>query len=226
AAVRGSESPHVKLVRDVCGLLDKRMEVWFYEEHDKSLTCHGRTWYKTTKGLVAPADRFWQTKGSEFKGVELGTEHRLPMGWVIGVQKSTSAYRIDEAKNTIEPDRTLERFAAVALSGETKNYRGVDSHQTRDGLWVKSRFLRVTEPGDVPSELQPGERWIDINLSQQTIVAFEGETPKYATLISSGKKSNIKAKDHRTPRSEEHTSELQSRENLVCRLLLEKKKKT
>src|SRR5690606_41904029 len=26
-----------------------------------------------------------------------------------------------------------------------------------------------------------------------------------------------------TPRSEEHTSELQSRENLVCRLLLEKK---
>src|SRR5215475_15173150 len=28
-----------------------------------------------------------------------------------------------------------------------------------------------------------------------------------------------------TPRSEEHTSELQSRENLVCPLLLEKKKK-
>src|SRR5690606_7128431 len=28
------------------------------------------------------------------------------------------------------------------------------------------------------------------------------------------------------PRSEEHTSELQSRENLVCRLLLEKKKTT
>src|SRR5207302_9927370 len=29
----------------------------------------------------------------------------------------------------------------------------------------------------------------------------------------------------RGPRSEEHTSELQSRENIVCRLLLEKKKK-
>src|SRR5690606_39526162 len=32
--------------------------------------------------------------------------------------------------------------------------------------------------------------------------------------------------DIEIPRSEEHTSELQSRENLVCRLLLEKKKKT
>src|SRR5690349_24136384 len=30
----------------------------------------------------------------------------------------------------------------------------------------------------------------------------------------------------RQPRSEEHTSELQSRRDLVCRLLLEKKKKT
>src|SRR2546427_2876377 len=29
---------------------------------------------------------------------------------------------------------------------------------------------------------------------------------------------------HRLPRSEEHTSELQSQSNLVCRLLLEKKK--
>src|SRR5690606_41048973 len=29
----------------------------------------------------------------------------------------------------------------------------------------------------------------------------------------------------RPPRSEEHTSELQSRDNLICRLLLEKKKK-
>src|SRR5439155_22717464 len=33
-------------------------------------------------------------------------------------------------------------------------------------------------------------------------------------------------RDSRRPRSEEHTSELQSRGHLVCRLLLEKKKKT
>src|SRR5258707_10231072 len=32
--------------------------------------------------------------------------------------------------------------------------------------------------------------------------------------------------DHEPSRSEEHTSELQSRQYLVCRLLLEKKKKT
>src|SRR5204862_228273 len=39
--------------------------------------------------------------------------------------------------------------------------------------------------------------------------------------ITSGSSSH-----RRTRRSEEHTSELQSRRDLVCRLLLEKKKKT
>src|SRR2546422_10685718 len=37
--------------------------------------------------------------------------------------------------------------------------------------------------------------------------------------------TNASVSDHRGPRSEEHTSELQSRLHLVCRLLLEKKKK-
>src|SRR5690606_39697726 len=46
-----------------------------------------------------------------------------------------------------------------------------------------------------------------IATAAQNIVSFNGTA---ATVIS---------------RSEEHTSELQSRENLVCRLLLEKKKK-
>src|SRR5436309_6925677 len=35
----------------------------------------------------------------------------------------------------------------------------------------------------------------------------------------------VRPRDRVMARSEEHTSELQSRENLVCRLLLEKKKK-
>src|SRR5690606_40574670 len=49
-----------------------------------------------------------------------------------------------------------------------------------------------------------------------------------ATGISSGKIDIAKVKPTKRLsiiRSEEHTSELQSRENLVCRLLLEKKKK-
>src|SRR2546427_1624322 len=45
--------------------------------------------------------------------------------------------------------------------------------------------------------------------------------PQNALVIGGGEGATL---DHQ--RSEEHTSELQSQSNLVCRLLLEKKKKT
>src|SRR5690625_6579193 len=57
------------------------------------------------------------------------------------------------------------------------------------------------EPGDIPS---PGNRKVDQSYS----ISFR------------------KRPYHQLPRSEEHTSELQSRGHLVCRLLLEKNKET
>src|SRR5690606_40138979 len=55
-----------------------------------------------------------------------------------------------------------------------------------------------------------------------------GTEPKckfyFSVVGQSLKDSEEKVNRLQTARSEEHTSELQSRENLVCRLLLEKKK--
>src|SRR5690625_6812099 len=59
-----------------------------------------------------------------------------------------------------------------------------------------------------------GDVLLIVNVASQC-----GFTPQY-----SGLESLFRA--HRDERSEEHTSELQSRGHLVCRLLLEKKKET
>src|SRR5690606_42133745 len=48
---------------------------------------------------------------------------------------------------------------------------------------------------------------------------------RMAKLVTGGHEVVSFARSWHGMRSEEHTSELQSRENLVCRLLLEKKKK-
>src|SRR2546428_4483475 len=48
-----------------------------------------------------------------------------------------------------------------------------------------------------------------------------GHPPGYPLLVFVSKLASVLL-----PRSEEHTSELQSRSDLVCRLLLEKKKET
>src|SRR5436309_12051406 len=48
--------------------------------------------------------------------------------------------------------------------------------------------------------------------------------PHILALLDSGATDEAPPRPYYVMRSEEHTSELQSRENLVCRLLLEKKK--
>src|SRR2546429_6330694 len=59
---------------------------------------------------------------------------------------------------------------------------------------------------------------------------FRSSTSSSFQLVSSNTSSSSAMRRSTTspswPRSEEHTSELQSRLHLVCRLLLEKKKKT
>ncbi|HEY4106782.1 MAG TPA: L,D-transpeptidase [Polyangiaceae bacterium] len=189
-----------QLSEDADGVLAKRMVAGFYVAVDKTFPWNGRSWYRTTRGLVTPSDRFWQTAGSKFKGVELGTDFKLPLGFVYGGSKSISSYTLDGSN--LKPDKTYDHFAPVQLTGKEQDIHGTNYAETGDGSWVKRAQLRVTSPGAMPADLKPNERWIDVNLAAQTLVAFEGERPIYATLISSGKENKIKDKDHRTPTGE------------------------
>jgi lipoprotein-anchoring transpeptidase ErfK/SrfK len=181
------------------GVLALRMVRGFYIAVDKTFSWNGRTWYKSTKGLVAPADRMTQAAASDFHGVELGAEYRLPIGWVYGGRDKVQLYEIDKEKKRVKVSGTVEKFVAVKLVDETQEIGGVIYRGTADGKWVRQAQMRITEPGKPPTELREGERWVDVDLSSQTLIVFEGSTPLYATLISSGKSSRNKDKDHATP---------------------------
>src|SRR2546422_2172335 len=77
---------------------------------------------------------------------------------------------------------------------------------TREALAAVRRALHACP------ERGPGVGWIDLSRWRKLQARLEH---RLARLI----------RKSRHPRSEEHTSELQSRLHLVCRLLLEKKKK-
>src|SRR5690606_41950942 len=68
-----------------------------------------------------------------------------------------------------------------------------------------------------------GQASIDALLKKAKFQKFINEALKHCKAIAADKEGE-KLLDKTFARSEEHTSELQSRENLVCRLLLEKKK--
>jgi hypothetical protein len=62
------------------------------------------------------------------------------------------------------------------------------AYRIGDGEWMSPADLRVFTPSALPPTLASGERWIDVDLDAQILVAFEGDTAVYATMVSSGGK--------------------------------------
>jgi lipoprotein-anchoring transpeptidase ErfK/SrfK len=179
------------------------MVTGFFVAVDRTFRWNDRTWYKTTKGLVAPAERFWQTAGSKFRGVELdGGALKLPIGWGYGGRKQVATYQIDPETKATKNAKSIDKHVAIALTGKSQEVGSTRYLETSEGTWLKAAHVRVAEPGPLPANLGPDERWIDVDLSSQTLVAFVGTRPVFATLISSGKESKDKEKDHRTPTGE------------------------
>jgi lipoprotein-anchoring transpeptidase ErfK/SrfK len=58
---------------------------------------------------------------------------------------------------------------------------------TPSPTWVPT-FVSPLSAADIvkPVGLLPNERWIDVSLSTQSLVAYEGDTPVFETLVSSG----------------------------------------
>ncbi len=190
------------LQKEADDVLAMRMMKGFYVAIDKTFRWNERLWYKTTKGLVAPADRFWQVAGSKFQGIELeAKKYELPVGFVYGSAKSATLYELD-SDDKLKPDGTVERMSAVNLTGKQRKIGKNNYHETADGLWIKEYQVRVATAVQPPEGIGPRERWIDINVSTQTLVAYAGQKPVYATMVSSGKESKVKDQDHRTPRGE------------------------
>lgn len=181
------------------GPLARRMIKGFYIAVEKTFEWQGRNWYRSTKGYVAPTDRFHLTDGSDFKGVELGATRKLPIAWPYGHEASKTSYTFDAETQRFRPQGKVKRLEAQDLTGQEREVNKTTYLETTGGLWLRAKDVRVTRPGPMPAEVGPNERWIDVNLTTQTLVLFEGPVPIFATLISSGKESSVKDKDHRTP---------------------------
>jgi hypothetical protein len=183
-------------------ILAQRLVRGFFIAVDRKFQWNGRQWFRSTKGYVAPTDTFGVTVGSKFQGAVLSDEWRLPMGWVVGYQKTRNTYEIDPVAQKVKLNGSLKRLTAVNLTGNEVQIGKHTYVETSDQSWLRKDDVRVTSPGPAPADLQPNERWIDINLSTQTAILFVGTTPVYATIISSGKTHSQKELDHRTPTGE------------------------
>src|SRR3712207_4491443 len=81
----------------------------------------------------------------------------------------------------------------------------------------KGTARSLAAEGEIPSRLTPGETYAYADLSGQSGAFGTLDYGEHPPAVYVGREVSLE-------RSEEHTSELQSRQYLVCRLLLEKKK--
>jgi L,D-transpeptidase catalytic domain len=135
----------------------------------------GRRYGLTPEAEVLPTDRLRPIRGSDFHGVRIGVEVQFPFAFV---RTPNARYR-DGAKASYR--------AVVQLTGKQQFFEGTLHYETADGRWLSDRAASRLDPAKkIPGWGLNGEKWIDVNLTKQTLVLYEGSDPVYATLISSG----------------------------------------
>jgi hypothetical protein len=172
----------------------------FYLALDTQVKAFSGKFWRTTRGMFAPADHILVHKPTtEFEGVRLADPNetrKLPIAFVLGLH----ARKFTLEENRVRRGDKIPRFTIVGLTGKKEMREERTYYETTEGWWMRDFDGTITRPDPPPSGLKPGEKWIDVNLTRQTLVAYEGDKPFYATLISSGRHDDTdKNKDHRTP---------------------------
>jgi hypothetical protein len=196
------------LDKDADGTVAKRMVKGFFVAVDKTFGWNNRSWYKTTAGLVAPSDRMYIIKPPTSQGVDFPAGAKA-VGFITA--SSASKYTFDAEMKAVSVAGSVPRFSGFGLTGETHSHKTVVYRKTTEGWWMKGIDGTFTELGAPPPDLAPGEKWIDVNLTRKTLVAVEGDKPVYAALVSPGKRSKTKKKDHPT-----HTGVFRIREKHIA----------
>jgi hypothetical protein len=87
------------------------------------------------------------------------------------------------------PVRSFVQLAGAAVEHEGKRWLQTQDRDA-DGapLFVSARDATVAEAAaKLPTGVPPGRKWIEVSITRGTLVAYEGLTPVYATLISPGR---------------------------------------
>src|SRR5262249_21177831 len=135
----------------------------------------------------------WFTGGTPFVESDAGVFTGLLDGGApglvgaVGIVNHEGAHKVEvnEERTKVGWGPELPKRSAVALTGREATISGATYHETTAGFWIRLADVRLARPAP-PSDLAEGEKWIDVDLTRQTLVAFEGRRPVFATLISSG----------------------------------------
>jgi lipoprotein-anchoring transpeptidase ErfK/SrfK len=191
------------------GVLVRRMMKGFYVALDRAFNAAHARWWRTAEGFAIPYERValqawspgfhgsWVTRAdpASLDGGDVPEGN----GGAALVNSGYAARFVTNDKGKMHVSTALPKWTALELSGEPKAIDGVNFELTTSGFWVRVMDLMIATP-ETPPDLRDDEKWIDVDLGRQFLVAYEGKHPVYATRISSGRHWSWDPEhDHRTP---------------------------
>lgn len=142
------------------------------------------TYYRTARGAYVSASDVSGYEEKDFQGVALGE-----MTWPFGYTKKETKLIELTSDGRLLAGKALDKRVFLDLEEEV-DVEGRAYMRTSDGMLVRKEHMSIPEPQALPRGLDPWERWIDVSLSRQMLVAYEGTRPVYVTLVSTGRKGS------------------------------------
>ena len=102
---------------------------------------------------------------------------RLDFGWVVKEGAPVLAEPTDGKAIARKPH--YARLSLRTANGPQGYFRIAEG-------WMSEADLRVPRLSPRPPEVTDGEAWIDVDLRTQTLVAYRGDLPVFATLVATG----------------------------------------
>lgn len=140
---------------------------------------------QTRRGYWIEDDALRHARGSQFAGVTIAEGAPLDVAWVLRPSRVHARPRGRVVRRAGR--REVVHVAEVLRGGWVRLV---------DGTFMRDRDLGRAEVSERPADVAPDEKWLDVNVDEQVLVAWHGERPVFATLVSTGRASA----SHDTPR--------------------------
>jgi hypothetical protein len=147
-----------------------------------------RRFAATVDMRLIPASKLKPDSASPFHGLEITDKMPLPFAWVNKTDVTT--YKLIKGKDEVRAADAIPRRAVVPLSGNARIKHGERFYQSaRDKtVWLRAEDIGVVDkPPTWPDFAEKGEKWIDVSITEQVLVLYEGKKAVYATLVSTGR---------------------------------------
>jgi hypothetical protein len=145
----------------------------------------GRRYNVTPDLVVIPADRFRPIRGSAFHGWQVDEELTFP--FAIVRRKGAKKWIWSNSNKRMTDGGKLDYRSVWPLTGKQQFFKKKLHYQTKEGFYIDDRHGSRVDPAKRwPKWAKQGAKWMDVNITKQVLVAYEGKKMVYATLVSSG----------------------------------------